>query len=137
MVPVYVGVVVAVVGAGVGVGVGIIAKSSAQNSADSVASEIRSHGGTAGICSRTDSASVNKFGQACSALADDNNKVDTDATVGNIGLAVGIAGAALAVGWYLFAPKRQDDKGQGAWYHPIVSPILGPHVGGLAATGTF
>jgi tetratricopeptide (TPR) repeat protein len=138
MVPVYVGGVIAVVGAGVAIGVGVIAKSSAQNSADSVASEIRKNGGTQGICSRTDSASVNKFGKACAALADDNSKVDTDATVGNIGLAVGIAGAAFALGWYLFAPKRSDrGDPNAAWKTVTVSPMLGLNNGGLAASGTF
>ena len=77
-------------------------------------------------------------------LSDDNNKVDTDATIGNIGLAVGIAGAALAVGWYLFAPKRQDDaapkdeKKEGAWKSPVVlSPILGARTNGLSVSGAF
>jgi hypothetical protein len=137
MVPVYIGAVVAVVGAGVAVGVGVIAKSSAQSSADSVASEIRKNGGTDGICSRTDNATVTKFGKACSALADDNSKVDTDATVGNVGLAVGIAGAAFALGWYLFAPKGRGDPNAATWKTPTISPMLGFHVGGLAASGTF
>jgi hypothetical protein len=138
LVPVYVGGVVAVVGAGIAIGVGVIAKSSAQNSADSVASEIRKNGGTQGVCSRTDTATVNKFGKACAALADDNSKVDTDATVGNVGLAIGIAGAAFALGWYLFAPKReQQPAAAGTWQTPVISPILGTRENGLAVSGAF
>jgi hypothetical protein len=145
---VYIGAGAAVVGIGVGIGFGVIAKASAQNSADSVAAEIRKNNTGAGAvsqpCSSTVPSVVQKFGKACAALSDDNNKVDTDATIGNIGLAVGIAGAALAVGWYLFAPKRQDDaapkdeKKEGAWKSPVVlSPILGARTNGLSVSGAF
>ncbi len=138
MVPVYLGGAVALIGAGVGIGVGVIAKSSAQNSADSVASQIRQNGGTNGVCSRTDAATVAKFGKACAALSDDNSKVDTDATVGNIGMAVGIAGAVLAVGWYLFAPKKADEPAPAAtWKAPVLSPMLGFRTGGLSLSGQF
>jgi hypothetical protein len=137
MVPVYIGAVVAVVGAGVAVGVGVIAKASAQNSADSVATQIRTNGGTQGVCSRTDAATVKKFGNACAALADDNSKVDTDATVGNVGLAVGIAGAAFALGWYLFAPKKEEARQAALWKTYTVSPILGLRENGLALSGAF
>ena len=140
--PVYIGGGIAVAGIGVAIGVGVIAKSSAQNSADSVAAEIRKNGGTQGICSSTKTADVNKFGKACAALSDDNSKVDTDATVGNIALAVGIAGAAFAVGWYLFAPKR-DDAGKekttetmGTWKAPVISPMIGS-TNGLSLSGAF
>jgi hypothetical protein len=142
MAPVFIGGGIAVVGIGVPIGVGVIAKSSAQNSADSVAAEIRKNGGTQGICSSTKTADVKKFGTACSALSDDNSKVDTDATVGNIALAVGIAGAAFAVGWYLFAPKR-DEPGKekttetmGTWKAPVISPLLGS-TNGLSLSGAF
>jgi Tfp pilus assembly protein PilF len=143
MVPVYVGGMVALVGAGIAIGVGVIAKSSAQNSADSVASEIRKNGGhgptatTPGSCGSTITADVTKFGKACAALADDNNKVDTDALVGNIGLAIGVAGAAFAVGWYLFAPKKSAEPTTGTWKAPKITPILGTQQNGLSLSGEF
>ena len=139
MVPVYIGGAVGLIGFGVGIGVGVIAKSSAQNSADSVAAEIRKNGGTQGVCSSTVPATVNKFGKACSALSDDNNKVDTDAAVGNIGIAVGAVGLVFALGWYLFAPKKSSDAppATGTWKTPTVTPILGTYQNGLAVSGTF
>jgi hypothetical protein len=150
MTPVYIGAGAAVVGVGIGIGFGVIAKASAQNSADSVASEIRKNNqppnSIAQPCSSTVSTVVTKFGKACAALSDDNSKVDTDATIGNIGLAVGIAGAALAVGWFLFAPKRQDDSAPKdekkadatPWKSPVViSPILGARTNGVSLSGSF
>jgi tetratricopeptide (TPR) repeat protein len=134
MAPVYVGIGIAGAGAIVAVSVGIIAKASAQNSADSVAAEIRKNGGTQGVCSKTDTATVNKFGKACVALADDNSKVDTDATVGNIGLAVAIAGAAFAIGWYLFAPKKSDTPPATT---SVLTPWIGQQSGGLSYLAQF
>ena len=76
--------------------------------------------------------------QGCSSLVSDGNDVSTDATVANVGIAVGVVGAGFALGWYLFAPKRPTDSPTGtktAW--PQLMPMLGPHKQGLVLGGTF
>jgi hypothetical protein len=118
----------------------LISKSNAQNSANSVAAEIRAHGGQQGSC--TDPSMTVTFGQACSALNSDDNAVNSDATLGNIGLGVGIAGAVFSLGYYMFATKHVDDPGSEARPKTnaptvAVTPLTGPHLSGLSLTGTF
>jgi hypothetical protein len=133
MAPVWIGVGLGAAGFATAIAFAI-AKSSAQSSATSVANEIEQAGGHSGTCANP----VQRFALACSTLADDNNKVNTDALIANIGLAVGITGAALAVGWYLFAPKRDAGAAptQGA-ATATVTPLVGPHLGGLSVGGSF
>jgi len=137
MAPVYIGLGVAGVGAVTAVVFGLVFKPNAQDSADKVKKEIEDHGGREGVCTSSDAATVRKFGAACAALKDNNDKVDTNALIGNIGIGVGVAGLAFAAGWYLFAPKR-DAEGPSStarWIAP--KPIVGPGVRGLAVEGTF
>jgi hypothetical protein len=119
----------------------LIAKSSAQNSANSVAAEIKSHGGTKGTCTSTDPATVNTYGKACSALQDDNNKVDTDAAIGNVGLAVGIVGIAFGAIWLPIAlshnKKVPEEPKPQALSVTSVHPIVGPRMNGLGLEGSF
>ncbi len=136
MIPVIVGAGVAIIGAGLAIGVGVVAKSSAQTSADGKAADIRAHGGRQGICSSTVPAEVTRFGKACAALSEDNNTVDSDALVGNVGIGLAVAGGVFAVGWYLLAPKAADKK-IGTWQMPTISPILGTRTNGMALSGTF
>ena len=129
---------VAVAGFGTAIGMGV-AKSNAQSSADTVAAQIRAnltadektHGP---ICSSKIPADVTKFGKACSALADNNNKVNTDATVANIALAVGVGATAVTVLYWLFASKESDEK---AARLPLVAPMFGAGLGGVSMSGTF
>ena len=137
IVPVAIAGGVAVVGLGLAIGVGVIAKSSAQSSADGVAAEIRSHGGRQGVCSSTAAADVTRFGKACSALADDNSKVDTDALVGNIGIGMAVVGAGFAIAWWFAGPKQPAEKKAATWQMPTLAPILGTRTKGLAISGSF
>ena len=128
----------------VGVGIGAagfvtaivmaIAKSSAQSSADDVANLIVAHGGTQGTCVNP----TPTFANACSTLADNNNKVDTDATIANIGIGVGIAGGAFALIWFLVA--RKSNGGPEPTRRPprrrrhrrFITPLVGPRMTGLS-----
>ena len=65
-------------------------KQSAQNSANAVATTIVASGGKQGACNPATGAYV----QYCNALNTDNNNVNADATIANIGIAVGLIGAA-------------------------------------------
>jgi hypothetical protein len=143
MVPVFIGGGVAVAGF---LGLALpfaIAKGSAQDSATSVASQIRTAAAQRGIsttnpplCSRTDAQTVQTFGKACQTLSDDNDKVNTDATIANIGIGVGIAGLVFAAGWYLFAPKKDSGEAPPAATRIVVSPMIGG-ARGLAISGDF
>jgi hypothetical protein len=145
MTPVWIGLGVAVVGAGVAVGFAL-AKNSAQENADAIALEIRAKNGgsskslTTGqpICSSTSKADQDKFGRACLALKDNNDKVDADATIANIAIVVGALGAATALGWFLFAPRKKDEApAQATWKVPEIRPVYAPGYGGLSLSGTF
>jgi hypothetical protein len=109
------GLVIGVAGAA-GAIIFAIFKSDAQSKSDSVANQIRSAAGSPaaaqGICTRTDPATVGRFGSACSTLKDDNDKVDTNATIANVSLVVMGVGFATAAGWYLFGPKKESSSGQ-------------------------
>jgi hypothetical protein len=141
MVPVYVGGGVALAGFATALVIGVIAKASAQNAADSVAAAIRAHA-SSDQSSVSCSAPPPAYRSACATLIDDNSKVDTDAAIGNVGLAVGIVGTVFAAGWYLFAPKKSATKAEAAtetatWHAPLVTPMLGTRSNGLAISGTF
>ena len=76
------------------------------------------------------------FAAACSSLQNDQNLVNTNAIVANVGLGVGIAGLAFGLGWYLFAPKRGAAPATvGA--SGSLSPILGRNMNGLGYVGSF
>ena len=136
MVPVYIGGGIALAAFGTSV-VMLIVKGNAQSNADSVAAAIRSKGGRAGVCSSTNAQDVATFGKACAALNDDNNAVNTDATVGNVALGVGVLALLGTAAYYLAAPKRDSAASATAHVRPVVTPILGPHVGGLSISGSF
>ncbi len=140
--PVYGGLAVA----GIGIAGTIIFaafKADAQSKADSVANEIRSAANSstpridpAGICTRTD-ASVTRFANACNTLRDNNDKVNTNATIANVSAVVAGVGLLTAAGWYLFAPKREDPapppsaKKKG----PVLTPYAGFGSGGFTLSG--
>jgi hypothetical protein len=137
IVPVVLFGTLAVAGFGTAIGMGV-AKSNAQSSADTVAAQIRTnltadektHGP---ICSSRIPADVTKFGKACAALADNNNKVNTDATVANIALAVGAGATAVTVLYWLFASKDDEKSAR----LPLITPLFGAGLGGLTVTSTF
>ena len=121
------------VGIGVG-GVGLAGaiifaafKADAQSKADSVASEIRQKAGpdAPGICSRTDTATVERFGPACQTLKDNNDKVDTNATIANVSIGVMITGFVFSGIYYLAANKKDDES------EPAPAPAAAPPVNGI------
>ena len=142
MTPVYVGLAAAGVGL-VGAILFAAFKADAQSKADTVANDIRRAANqrgisTQGVCSNTDAQIQRDFGQACSTLRDNNDKVDTNATVANVSLVVMGAGLALAAGWYLFAPKRDDGNVMtGLPKRPVITPYAGWQSGGLQVSGSF
>ena len=69
-------------------------KTSAQNSANSVAAAIEANGGGQGTCYIGPNSPTPKFAGACNDLSTDDNNVNADATIANVGIAVGIVGGA-------------------------------------------
>jgi hypothetical protein len=134
MAPVYIGLTAAGIG-GAGAIIFALFKSDAQSKSDTVTAQIRNAAAARnlpaqGVCNR----GVADLANACQTLKDNNSKVDTDATIANISLGVMGVGLAVAVGWYLFAPKRGDEKPtQG--HAPVVTPYAGYGTGGLVLSG--
>jgi hypothetical protein len=146
VVPVFVFLGVAVVGFGVGIGAGVVAKSSAQSSATTVANSIESYldshssiKSEAGAypCSSTNANVTKNIGAACAQLNTNNSRVNTDAAVGNVGVAVGIAGVVAAAIYWGVATRSDESKSSASSRLPRVTPVIGPNLNGLAITGSF
>lgn len=140
MAPVYAGLAVAVVGLA-GTITFAVFKSDAQSKADSVAADIRkaatqSNLQPAGICAQT-GAQFDRFKGACATLRDNNDKVDTNATIANISAVVGGVGLLTAVGWYLFAPKKEDPAPPPSVKNTVIAPYAGFDGGGFMIRGTL
>jgi hypothetical protein len=124
-------IVPAVVLAGVGVvgiGLGIImgaSKNSAQSNANDLGAKILANGGTGNPGNQTALAAYNS----------DINDVNTDATIANIGIGVGIAGLVGAVVYWGLASK--SDSGSAALHAPVVTPMVGRSSGGLSFGASF
>jgi hypothetical protein len=132
-IPSFIGAGVAVLGFGTAITFAIF-KGVAQSNADDVENQIRQRGGGAGSCDPAQP--VARFANACRQLQDNRDTVDTNATIANIGLGVGIAGAAFAAGWWLFSPKASPAApAYGA--RTNVSPWIGHGVGGMSVQGSF
>jgi hypothetical protein len=134
MLPVVIGGVVAVAGFGTAIALAV-GKSSAQNSANSVASQIVTNGGTEGACVNPTS----RFANACSVLSSDDNKVNSDALIANIGLGVGIGATALTVLYFALASRGDSTPTTPATTatRPVVTPLVGKGLGGLAIGASF
>jgi hypothetical protein len=139
MAPVYIG----LAAAGVGLATAIIFaafKADAQSKADGVANDIRTAAArenppraSTGICSDTSASIQQRYGNACRTLRDNNDKVDTNATIANVGVGIMIAGLAFSAGWYLFAPKKSETTAKA----PSISPYYGFGNAGLSFSGSF
>lgn len=144
MVPVYAGLAAAGVGL-VGAIVFAAFKADAQSKADAVANDIRRAAQlrgipSQGVCSSTNPTIQKDFGSACTTLQDNNDKVDTNATIANVSLVVMGVGLVTAAGWYLFAPKREEAKAAKATVpttKPVITPYAGWGSGGLSVSGAF
>ncbi len=114
-------------------------KSDAQSKADSVAADIRTKAGARaqGICSSTAQADITRFGPACQTLKDNNSKVDTNATIANVSLAVAIPATLFAVTWLIVIPIVNKKRSQSAFIEPTITPYAGPGEGGLNLSTRF
>jgi hypothetical protein len=109
-------------------------KNNAQDNANSVAAQITAHGGHNGTCTNPST----EFAKACSTLQDDVNAVNTDATVGNIAIAVaGVAFVATAAYWLLGSKGDEGTATRTASGSTWVAPVVTAHQGGLAVGGSF
>jgi hypothetical protein len=151
------GVVIGLVAGGLGLAGAIIFaafKADSQTKADSVAKEIRDaavkrgydgdgdgRADAKGVCNDPNSTIQRDFGNACSTLKTNNDKVDTNATIANVSLVVMGVGLLTAAGWYLFAPKRDDARSGKASPTSPSSPVLVPYAGygsgGFVFSGSF
>lgn len=139
MTPVWIGLGVGTAGLASAI-VFAVAKGQAQDSADEVANDIRvaaeKRGRSAtGICN--DPSAQADFAAACALLQSNNDKVDTNATIANISLAVMAVGYIGAGAWYVFAPKPDSGAKTGAATVRSVHPFPTRDGGGLAVVGTF
>jgi hypothetical protein len=123
-----------------------VAKSNAQTNADSLTQQIRTAAddpknqwdrNAGGPCSTKQSANVQRiFGKACAALNDNNDKINTDATIANVALGVGLVATAFTIVWAAVAVRRE--KHTTAWHPPVVvTPIIGQGTGGLTIGAAF
>jgi hypothetical protein len=150
--PGYVGIGVAAVGL-VGTIVFAIFKSDAQSKADSVAGEIRNaaikrgydgdHNGVPdakGVCSDPTPTIHADFNNACTTLQQNNDKVNTNATIANVSVVTMIVGGAFAATWLIAVPivnsKRAHSAG-GPSTLPILTPYAGWGSGGFTLSGSF
>jgi len=148
--PVYAGLAVGVAGLASTI-VFAAFKADAQSKADAVANDIRRAASlrgisSQGVCSSSNAQIQKDFGNACKTLRDNNDKVDTNATIANVSIVVMAVGFATAAGWFLFSPKRTDDsKSADATKKiperkaqtPVLTPYGGWNSAGLTWSGEF
>ena len=135
--------------AGIGVaGAGLIGvilfaafKADAQSKADAVASEIRDAASkrgisSVGVCNSSNTTIQKDFGGACNTLKQNNDKVDTNATIANIsGVVMGV-GAAFAISWLIAVPIVNRKRNKTAEI-PVITPYAGYGNGGFTLSGSF
>jgi flagellar basal body-associated protein FliL len=121
--------------AGVGVAIGMTSfKQSAQSQANATAHNVQSQHYS---CAPPLDPSVLGLAAVCNQYQSDINDVNTDATIGNIALAVGIVAFAGTVIYWLAGDKGDDKAGGSAATTPVIVPMMGPSVGGLSISGGF
>jgi hypothetical protein len=106
----------------------LVFKQQAQDKADQVVAQLRAQPGFR-TCNPP-----GVYANACNAYATDTSNVNDDATGGNIALGVGIAATAGALVYWLVADKGDDAHAAAS---RVITPIVGPHVGGLALSTSF
>ena len=113
----------------------LLAKDSAQESANSEAADILKHNGKcpppAGGVAGLDPGDLAK---ACQTYANDNSAVNTDATVGNIAVGVGIASFVVTAVYWIAATKRSDSSTPN---EAVIVPYVGRSSGGVLISGSF
>jgi hypothetical protein len=139
MAPVYIGAAVAGVGF-LGAIVFAIFRADAASKADEVEQQIRTTATQRGfepkgVCNNP--AAIPTFSGACNTLRDNNSKVDTDNALAIVSAVIGGVGAVTAIGWYLFAPKRDDASTSTSTARPAFAPYVGAQGGGVSLSGSF
>jgi hypothetical protein len=136
--PVYVGGAVVLGSAALAI-VMAISKQNAQNKANATATQITQHGGTSCSPPSLATGATTSLGQvqaACNEYQSDNQDVNTDATIGNIAVGVGVIAAVGTVVYWLVADRHGDSPSTGSTA-PRVTPIVGTSLGGLSLSGNF
>lgn len=121
---------VAILGYGTGA-LFLVFKGQAQSKADSITTRLGTIPGAS--CPPSD-ALKSMIGSSCDALSKNNDQINEDATVGNIGLAVGVAATAGVLVYWVLSDKKGQEHASAA---PVLAPILGPNLGGLSLSGAF
>ena len=142
MVPFWIGVGLTAAAAG-GATAMYVFRNSAQDDADAVEKLIRDNAAKTGvspngIC-KSPSADIQKiYGGPCATLKDNQDKVDTNALIGNVLLGVGIASAVGTVVYYFAASKgpKAPEKGNATW-RPIIVPDIRPGQKGVLLSVQF
>jgi hypothetical protein len=145
LVPVVVGGVLTLGGLAVAITM-LVSKGSAQSKADATTTNIQNNHGTRCNPPAFDStvdtnssqypALLAELQNSCKSLVSDYNDVNTDATVGNIAIGVGLAALAGTVLYWLVADKKGDADHSAASL-PKVVPFVGPSASGLSLFGGF
>ncbi len=130
--------------AGIGVAGAIlfaVFKAEAQSNADKVAANIRANAGarSAGICVSTAKEDVARFGEACATFKQNNDNVNTNATIANVSIGVAVASGIFAAAWLIAVPRvnRGRESSTGWIKDPRLTPYTGSRTGGLEFTGSF
>jgi hypothetical protein len=139
MVPVVIGGILTVAGVGTAIAMSIF-KDSAQNQANNTAQSVESSmlACPPSLVSPQQLANNPMLPAVCDQYTNDINDVNTDATIGNIALGVGIAALAGTVIYWL-AGDKGDDSGprSSGSAKPVVVPTVGTNSGGLSVGGRF
>ncbi len=136
MVPVVIGGIFAVAGGVVAI-VMSNSKQSAQSKANAAEESITKAGGTS--CVPPTPMSLQGLAGACTAYKNDNQDINTDATIGNVAIGVGAGALAITLIYYLAADKGGEPaQSSGSLFkHTILTPEVGRSTGGLSLTTTF
>jgi hypothetical protein len=133
VVPVVIGAGLVVASVGVAIGMSV-AKSSAQSKANDTAAQIRNVGGTS--CNPPSPANLaSTISSACDRFVSDNDDVNTDATIGNLAVGVGVVAAVATIVYWVLADKGDSTPTSASL--PSLTPIVGPQTGGLSLSGRF
>lgn len=126
---------------GFGLSIGFaVAKSGAQSAADDTQAQItkaaKAYGrSSSGICNNPPTSD---FVTACNNYKSDVDHVNQDATIANVGIAIGVVGIVGAVVYYLVAPKKGSTSDQkAAQSRPLLVPWVGEGTGGMNVLGRF
>ena len=93
-----------------------------------------------GVCGSTNATIQKDFGNACLTLKQNNDKVDTNATLANVGVGIAIVGGVFATAWLIAVPlvnRKREQSGTGTINIPTLRPYAGPNNGGFVLSGSF